>query len=371
LPLSKSESEIMEDPKEPRNISELREVVLSHPRVSLHGSRSKTGLGAWGGEAAPVDLTSLTGIMEYEPSEYTFIAWAGTRVGEVEDVLSEHGQYLPFDPVLVERGATLGGTVASGLSGPGRYQFGGVRDFLLGVKFMNGDGDIIQGGGKVVKNAAGFDLAKLMVGSLGQYGAMVELAFKVFPKPDGFTTLIASYSNMDAALKSFYKLSRAPLEIFAIDLVPDHDAIALWVRIGGRQALFPDRIQRIREILDGGEEMSQEEEPIIWRAAREFSWVPEGFDLVKVPVTPKKILEFDQELDSSGALRRYSVGGNLAWVAWTGPIERLHQLLYSRSLAGLVVLGSTPKPVLGTRVGQAFADKIKTALDPRGRWVEV
>jgi glycolate oxidase FAD binding subunit len=355
----------------PTSIHELKEIVLAHPRISLHGGSSKTALGSWGGEAQPVYLTSITGIVEYDPSEYTFVAWAGTRVREVEGVLSEHGQYLPFDPVLVEHGATLGGTVASGLSGPGRYQYGGVRDFLLGAKFMNGEGEIIQGGGKVVKNAAGFDLAKLMVGSLGQYGAMLELAFKVFPKPDDFATVIAAYPTMDAALKSLYKLNRAPLELFAIDLVPDHDSVALWVRISGRRASFPDRVHRIREILDGGEEMSPEEEPIIWNSVREFSWVPEGFDLVKVPLTPKKIPELDQELNESGAIRRYSVGGNLAWVAWTGQIERLDQLLSSYSLAGLVVLGSPPKPVLGTRLGQAFAGKIKRALDPGGRWVEV
>lgn len=356
---------------EPTSIPELKEIVLAYPKLSLKGGGSKTGLRPGSEEAQPVCLTSLTGIVEYEPAEYTFIAWAGTRVAEVKRVLSEHDQYLPFDPVLVKGGATLGGTVASGLSGPGRYQYGGVRDFLLGAKFMNGDGEIIQAGAKVVKNAAGFDLAKLMIGSLGQYGAMVELAFKVFPKPEDFATILAEYSTLDSTLKALYALSSAPLEICAIDLIPDLDSVTLAVRIGGKRSSFPDRIRRTCEILAGGEEMAPEQESGFWSSAREFDWIPAGSSLVKVPVTPKKIAEFDQYLSERGAVRRYSAGGNLAWVGWPGAIEPLDDLLSALSLSGLVVIGSPPKPILGQRVGLAFAGKIKNALDPRGRWLEV
>ncbi|HZD57976.1 MAG TPA: FAD-binding protein [Anaerolineales bacterium] len=356
---------------EPTSILELKEIVLASPKISLQGGCSKTGLRPGAGEARPVYLTSLTGLVEYEPAEYTFIAWAGTPVAEVNRVLAEHAQYLPFDPVLVKGGATLGGTVASGLSGPGRYRYGGVRDFLLGVKFMNGDGEIIQAGGKVVKNAAGFDLAKLMVGSLGQYGAMVELAFKVFPKPEDYTTILAEYPTIDSTLKALYALSSAPLEIFAIDLIPDPEGVTLAIRIGGKRSSFPDRIRRICEILVAGEEIDLEQESVFWNSATEFDWIPPGSSLVKVPVTPKKIPEFDQYLRERGAIRRYSVGGNLALVGWGGEIEPLDDLLSSLSLSGLVVIGSPPRPILGQRVGQAFAGKIKKALDPRGRWLEV
>ena len=95
----------------------------------------------------------------------------------------KQGQYLPFDPMLSAAGATIGGTVAAGISGPGRYRYGGIRDFLLGVQFISSDGAVINAGGKVVKNAAGFDIPKLLVGSLGRLGVMTELTFKVFPQP--------------------------------------------------------------------------------------------------------------------------------------------------------------------------------------------
>src|SRR5207253_308179 len=131
----------------------------------------------------------LRGITEYDPSEFTFTAGAGTPVREIVAALAERGQYLPFDPMLADAGATLGGTVAAGLSGPGRFRFGGLRDFILGVQFVDGEGRVLRMGGKVVKNAAGFDLPKFFVGSVGRFGILTELTFKVFPRPVATRTL--------------------------------------------------------------------------------------------------------------------------------------------------------------------------------------
>src|SRR6266851_2564262 len=153
---------------QPTNIDEVQKAVAESARVVVRGAGTKGGLCAPDGDATVLDLSTLSGVLEYEPGEFTFTALAGTPVATVNRLLAEHGQYLPFDPPLVERGATLGGTVAAGLSGSGRYRFGGVRDFIIGVRFVDGQGQLVRGGGKVVKNAAGFDLPKLMVGSLGR-----------------------------------------------------------------------------------------------------------------------------------------------------------------------------------------------------------
>src|SRR5437660_7832676 len=144
-------------------------------------------------------MTGLSGIVEYEPSEFTFTALAGTRVTEIAEALRKRGQYLPFDPMWQEAGATLGGTVASGLSGPGRFRFGGLRDFILGVRFVDGTGRLLRMGGKVVKNAAGFDLPKFFVGSLGRFGVLAELTFKVFPRPPSRLTLRLAARDMASA----------------------------------------------------------------------------------------------------------------------------------------------------------------------------
>ncbi len=355
----------------PTSLEELKEVVKEEARLITRGGGSKSGLSRIVDGLTILDLSGLAGIIEYDPSEYTFTALAGTRVDEVETALYEHGQYLPFDPVLIEQGATLGGTVASGLSGPGRYQYGGVRDFLLGVKFVNGEGEMIQGGGKVVKNAAGFDLPKLMVGSLGQFGALVELSFKVFPRPDAFVTIASEYQTIAESLSFLYRITGASMDVYAIDLVPGPESITLFVRLGGVEKSFQDRVVRVREILNGGKLIPEEEESQFWRTAREFGWVPKGNSLVKVPITPKHVAELDARLLVDKATRWYSVGANVAWIAWPGEVEDLNNLLTSLHLSGMVVLGTAKSPLLGKRMGQTFAKRIKKALDPSGRWVEV
>ena len=143
-------------------ISEIGEVIQAHDKLLAFGNKTKNAIDIPNGTLA-LDLSLLKGIIEYEPSEYTFTAYAGTRLDEIDQMLAENDQFLPFDPPLMKSGATLGGTVASNLSGPGRYYFGGVRDFVLGVQFIDGEGRTINSGGKVVKNAAGFDIPKLMV----------------------------------------------------------------------------------------------------------------------------------------------------------------------------------------------------------------
>src|SRR3954447_2992182 len=184
----------------PESLAELVDAVRSTPRLLAVGAGTKPRLSAVDG----VKLTTagLRGISEYDPSEFTFTAAAGTPVREIVAALAERGQYLPFDPMLCDAGATLGGTVASGLSGPGRFRFGGVRDFILGIRFVDGAGRLLHMGGKVVKNAAGFDLPKFFCGSLGRFGLLVEATFKVFPQPSARLTLLLEAADGDAAVKT-------------------------------------------------------------------------------------------------------------------------------------------------------------------------
>src|ERR1051325_9403440 len=173
----------------PSTPAELAEAVRATAKVIVVGAGTNPRLAKVPDEFVRVSTTKLRGIVEYEPSEFTFTALAGTPVKEIVAALAERGQYLPFDPLLAGAGATLGGTIAAGISGPGRLRFGGLRDFLLGVQFVDGAGGLLRLGGKVVKNAAGFDLPKFFVGSLGRFGELAEVTFKVFPKPLATRTL--------------------------------------------------------------------------------------------------------------------------------------------------------------------------------------
>jgi glycolate oxidase FAD binding subunit len=318
-----------------------------------------------------LDMTRLQGLLDYLPEEFTFTAWAGSRVSEIQQLLAEHGQYLPFDPILVEQGATLGGTVASGLSGPGRYRYGGLRDFILGVKFIDGQGNLVRSGAKVVKNAAGFDLSKFMVGSLGHYGLLVECTFKVFPRPAACMTVRADYPTLEDAFGVLVRLAAAPLELYSLDLHPENGSAALLLRIGGQPEILAGRMARVEKMLA---EMAVKPGQIqalrdtadaeLWRSATEFSWVDGEHTLVKVPLTPSRLLSLDRRLAQQGATRRYSAGANLAWVAWPGSLQTLDEILAGENLSGLAVLGETGQPWIGMRGGSSFAQRVRKALDP-------
>ena len=357
---------------QPDTIQELQAMVrdAATTRVLPRGGGTKPALSTPPADVTPLDLAAITGVVEYEPGEFTFTARAGTRVADVKVMLKQHGQYLPFDPLLVERGATLGGTVASGTSGPGRYRYGGVRDFLLGVRYVDGEGQLIRSGGKVVKNAAGFDIPKLLVGSLGQLGVLVELTFKVFPEPEAYSTLKLECPEVDDTLQALYRLTASQLDLISLDLEPTRPGATLWVRIGGLAKALPARMDRVRGLI-GGEVVNGADEESLWRQARELEWVPSGWSPVKVPLTPGRIAAVEQSLSGKPSLRRYSSGGQVGWIALPESPQVLDGLLASAGLSGLVILGAPGHPHLGARAGGTLARRVKDALDPVKRFVEV
>ncbi len=352
---------------EPKTVEEVQAEVRKATRLMVRGGGTKPALSMAGEKTAVLSTRHLSGILAYEPNEYTFTAYAGTAVSEIIDALAKNNQYLPFDPLWVKAGATLGGTVVANASGSGRYRYGGVRDFILGVAFVDGKGDLIHGGGKVVKNSAGFDIPKFMVGSLGRYGILVELTFKVFPSPRGYVTLQVEYPSLHAALFAIFKLAVMPFEMDALDLVPESaEKASLVIRLGGLPAALPGRVERIRRFLQEQTEMKtavlleNNADKTYWESQNQFSWTPTATQLVKIPVAPKQISTLDKYL--ANMQRRYSVGCNVAWVAATD-IAALHTALTKLNLVGLQFTGQTNDPYLGVRKGLPFAHHIKQALD--------
>ena len=351
-------------------IDQIQDTVRRRPRLRVVGGGSKPALSA----GANLSLGGLAGLLEYEPSEFTFTALAGTRISTIQTALAEHGQYLPFDPPLIEAGATLGGTIAAGLSGAGRFRYGGVRDFLLGVRLVNGEGDVVRGGSKVVKNAAGFDLPKLMVGSLGQFGVLVELSCKVFPRPAAWATATVRRSDLNATLETMTRLAISGLELTCLDFEPPD---RLWLRLGGLPESLPRRIERLREFLGADSNgtlvpILATDEERVWRDVREFSWMPRDHGLVKVPLVLRQIPTLEQALSQLTAPvpRRYSVGGNVAWLAWPEqlPASRLEDVLQSLGRPGMAVTGTWQQMLLGLRGGSPFAQRLCRVFDPQGKF---
>ena len=176
-----------------------------------------------------LDVSALRGIVSYEPSELVVTVRAGTPLAELEAELAEHGQSLAFEPPCFSLApdlpsrATCGGMVASGLSGPARASVGGVRDFVLGVKLINGRGELLTFGGQVIKNVAGYDVSRLMVGAMGTLGLMTEISLKVLPLAPAEATLVFEL-DQTRALAQLHRWGAQPLPLNASCWVRDDTA---------------------------------------------------------------------------------------------------------------------------------------------------
>ncbi|MDZ4288122.1 MAG: FAD-binding protein [Prosthecobacter sp.] len=334
----------------PASLNELIDAVRATPRLLAVGAGTKPRLSAV--DVPKLSMTGLTGIGEYDPGEFTFTAMAGTPVREIADALSARGQYLPFDPMLLEAGSTLGGTVASGLSGPGRFRYGGIRDFILGVRFVDGAGRLLRMGGKVVKNAAGFDLPKFFVGSLGRFGVLAEMTFKVFPRASWSRTLKLTFDTTQAAARALTEAANTRWEVDALDLLPDGRTVLL-------RLTTPEAVAR--EVLARwpGHELSDEEALAAWAEIREFRWANPQGDLVKVPLTPDQVVSLHSSLPKEARIH-VSAGGNVAYVS-------MPEIGGDFDWAGVTLRGSGPL-WHGRAQRPQILEAVKEALDPEQRF---
>jgi glycolate dehydrogenase FAD-binding subunit len=233
----------------------IREAAARRMPLELRGGGSKHFFGNLPrGEV--LDTRIYTGITDYEPSELVLTARCGTPLVEIEQALAEERQCLAFEPPHFGA-ATFGGCIAAGLSGPRRASAGALRDFVLGVKLIDGEARVLEFGGRVMKNVAGYDVSRLVTGSLGTLGLIAEASVKVLPAPRAEQTLRLEVSEA-RALETMNRWAGEPLPLSATSW---HDG-ALYVRLSGSQAALAGAAQRI-----GGEELS--EGASWWRTLRE------------------------------------------------------------------------------------------------------
>ncbi len=318
------------------------DLVRSHARLSIRGGGSKPGLWASTEDSVQLDTRGLTGIIEYEPDEYVFTARTGTPLREIVETLNKSGQYLPFDPLFVEQGGTLGGCIASGIAGPGRFRFGGVRDFIIGVRFIDGTGNIVKGGGKVVKNAAGFEFPKLFVGSLGRLGLITEASFKVFPKPEATLVAAVDAPNASEAAKVISAVAMKPFDLDAIEYAEKR----VFIRIAGHETALKARLEAVIKATGLKFEVTA-------------GW-PAITGNVRVPLDLTKMMALDAAID---APKHFSVAGNVAWITW--PTDRdlapLNEALTKLNLTGAHLSKAGSR--LGTNPSAAAERVVKQALD--------
>ena len=207
----------------------LRSIEQRTP-LQIVGGNSK----AFYGRTLHVEHLSVAehcGVVSYQPAELVITARAGTRLADIETLLAQHGQSIPFEPPIFSASATLGGAIASGLSGPRRPYAGSARDCMLGIKILNGKGEILSFGGQVMKNVAGFDVSRLMAGSMGTLGVLLEISLKILPHPEMEQTWVFNFNAADA-IRQMNLWAGQPLPLSGAAFDGQH----LYLRLSGSAA---------------------------------------------------------------------------------------------------------------------------------------
>ena len=231
----------------------IRAATADRTPLRLRGGGSKDFYGeSLQGEL--LDLTPLNGITSYEPSELVVTARAGTSLAELEATLAEQGQCLAFEPPHFGPGATVGGMVAAGLSGPARASAGSVRDFVLGAQLINGRGELLTFGGQVMKNVAGYDVSRLMAGAMGTLGVLTDISLKVLPVAPAEATLVFELDQAHA-LAQLHRWGGQPLPLNAScwvrdDTAPSHPEL-LFVRLRGAVAAVESACHKMTQDVPG------------------------------------------------------------------------------------------------------------------------
>ena len=247
-------------------IDRIRAAAAAGSSLRIRGGGSKDFYGqALNGDV--LDTTPLNGVVSYEPSELVITAFAGTPLAELEALLLAQGQCLPFEPPHFSPASTVGGMVASGLSGPARASAGAVRDFVLGVKLINGKGEHLTFGGQVIKNVAGYDVSRLMVGAMGTLGLLTEVSLKVLPIAPSEATLKFEMTQAQA-LEQLNTWGGQPLPLNASCWVNengiDNGVGTLYVRLRGAVAAVEAACARL-----GGERMPGAQTAADWNLCRD------------------------------------------------------------------------------------------------------
>ncbi|MDQ2094086.1 glycolate oxidase subunit GlcE [Rhodalgimonas zhirmunskyi] len=325
-------------------------------------------------DGALLSTAALSGIVDYEPGALTLVAKAGTPVAEIETALAAEGQRLPFEPMdhrglLGTQGTpTIGGIVAANVSGPRRIQVGACRDFLLGVRFVDGRGRVLKNGGRVMKNVTGYDLVKLMAGSRGTLGVLSEVSLKVLPRPAETATLRFTGLNEESAIKAVTAALGSPFEVTGAA----HMQGATLLRLEGFGESVRYRARALQDLLASfGKAEVLPDEIETWQALRDVApYHSRTGDVWLYSVTPTEAPALAGQLRGHGALDViFDWGGGRLWVlAPEGQDMRQTNLRGHATLIRasketrrrLPVFQPEPVPI------QKISQDLRAKFDPRG-----
>ena len=266
-----------------------------------------------------LDTTGLSGVTLYDPGALTLVAGGGTTLTDVENLLAKEGQRLAFEPrrlnaLLGTSGeTTLGGIVATNSAGPARIALGNCADHLLGVRFVNGVGEIVKNGGRVMKNVTGYDLVKLMAGSHGTLGVLTEVSLKVLPKPETEATLAIPGQTPAVAQEMMARALGSPFEVTGAVHIPGGETL---LRIEGFEASVSYRAGKLSELTGAELSLQGEASHTRWADLRDLTMFADQQAVWRVSMKPSDAPEF---LECLAQVHGYDVlldhGGGQLWIA--------------------------------------------------------
>ncbi|SEO74576.1 glycolate oxidase FAD binding subunit [Salinihabitans flavidus] len=355
----------------PQSEAELAEIVAgSNGPLRIAGGGTRRS----GGAGAALTTRGLSGVTLHEPGALTLVARAGTPLAEVERVLASEGQRLAFEPMdhrglLGTKGApTIGGAVAANVSGPRRVVVGAARDFLLGVRFVDGQGRILKNGGRVMKNVTGYDLVKLMAGSWGTLGVITEVSLKVLPAPEVTGTLLIEGLSDADAVRAMAAALGSPFEVTGAAHLPG-DAPLTLLRIEGMEASVAYRAEALCGVLSEFGVSRVETDPeagaALWRAVRDVEAF-HGRDghVWRLSVKPSEAPELVARLGAEAVI--YDWGGGLVWALAAPGVDVRAAMAGTKGHATLIrgegppMFHPEPAPIA------RISEGLRAAFDPRG-----
>jgi glycolate oxidase FAD binding subunit len=311
-----------------------REARLRGERLDIVGGGTRLGLGRPTEGARRLSTDRLTGIVFHEPAEMTLCVKAGTPLAVVEAALAAHGQMLPFEPIdhrtlYASVGEpTVGGLVAVNASGPRRVSAGAARDSLIGLRLVNGRGEIVKCGGRVMKNVTGLDLVKLVCGSHGTLGLIIEATFKLLPKPQAEATVIVRRLDGEAGLAAMTRALGSPYGVSGAAWIGPgmgREYSRTLLRVEGFADSVDYRIERLIALnahFGAEHALRGEDSRRLWRAVRdvEFLAQPQERAIWRVSLAPSKGPRFIARLGGLALSHFCDWGGGLVWLT-SAPTE--------------------------------------------------
>ncbi len=352
----------------PTDLRGVRDAVLdSAGTLAVAGAGTAAG---WAGALGPVDavldLRALTGVITHNPGDMTVSVRAGMPLRELNAELADHGQHVALDAARVEDGATVGGLLSTGDAGPGALVHGSLRDLVIGATLVLADGTVARTGGHVIKNVAGYDLAKLVHGAYGTLAVIAEVVLRLHPLPHATATLVLPCPLEEAAEHAALILG-GPYEPAALEWVSTPGA--LIVRIEGTEAALPERMERLRELLGSAAGVGGDGDP--WAEHSRLTRGTLDDAVLRIGVRPSRLPGVLAGLDTRGVTTGLGTGvATVALPADPVAVAAAHAAVHAAG--GTSVLRSRPvgldAPTWGPAPSAlAVLRAVKQELDPAGR----